>query len=510
MKLRAIAEKNPDKAAIIMTGSGIRISYAQLDQQANQGAQLFRQLGLKKGDHIALVMENHPQFLPLCWAALRAGLYFTAISHRLQPQELLYIVEDCGARVVVGSSEQAQLLFSLPAACPDITFFMLDKTIEGFNCWETALTSQPISPIDDETVGSDMLYSSGTTGRPKGIKLPLDNDEFGTGVSASLFLVLNLLWGFDTDTRYLSPAPLYHAAPLRFCLNTLRHGGTVVVMERFDAEAALQAIERYQITHSQWVPTMFVKMLKLPAHIRALYAVSSMKVALHAAAPCPIKIKQQMIEWWGEVIHEYYSGTEGIGFTVINATDWLQHPGSVGRPLNAQVHITDDEGNELPVGETGNVFFSTQGSFAYHNDPQKTRQAYDRNGWATFGDVGYCDQEGFLYLTDRKSYMIISGGVNIYPQETEDCLITHPAVADAAVFGIPDEEFGEQVKAVVQLLDHTQAGPAMEQQLIDFCRAHIAHYKCPKSIDFEQELPRHPTGKLYKRLLKDKYATVSR
>jgi len=278
-----------------------------------------------------------------------------------------------------------------------------------------------------------------------------------------------------------------------------------VVMEQFDAREALKLIEQYRVTHSQWVPTMFVRMLKLPEEERARYDLSSLQVAVHAAAPCPIPVKEQMIAWWGPVIHEYYAGTEGNGFCVIDSEQWLAHKGSVGRPLNATLHILDEEFRDLPPGREGAIYFESNVEFEYHNAPEKTVESRSPQGYTTLGDVGYVDEEGWLYLTDRKAHMIISGGVNIYPQETENALITHPKVTDVAVIGVPNEDFGEEVKAVVQPANMEEAGPELAQQLIDYCRKRISAIKCPRSVDFVEELPRHPTGKLYKRLLKDRY-----
>jgi acyl-CoA synthetase (AMP-forming)/AMP-acid ligase II len=284
-----------------------------------------------------------------------------------------------------------------------------------------------------------------------------------------------------------------------------RLGATVVVMEKFDPEAALRYIEQYKITNSQWVPTHFVRMLKLPEEVRTRYDLSSLRVAVHAAAPCPVPIKEAMINWWGPVIIEYYAGTEGNGMTVVGSDDWMAHKGTVGRPLLGIVHICDESGDEVPPRTEGAVFFESENRFSYHNDPDKTRDATNKHGWTTLGDVGWVDEEGFLYLTDRKSFMIISGGVNIYPQEIENLLVSHPKVADAAVIGAPDEDLGEKVVAVVQPLDMTQAGDALADELREFLRQSLSGVKMPKQIDFREELPRHATGKLYKRLLRDEY-----
>jgi long-chain acyl-CoA synthetase len=498
------AAKNPDKPAYIFAASGETVTYGDLEARSNQGAQLFRSLGLGVGDHIAIMMENHPAFFTLCWAAQRAGLYYTAISYRLQEEEVAYIVEDCEAKVFITTHAQRDLAGRL-AGRLNVHRFMLNGTIEGFDSWESAVASQPTTPIADETEGADMLYSSGTTGRPKGIKVPLSGEPLGS--AGGLLGLTQALYQMDENVRYLSPAPLYHSAPLRYNMAVMRHGGTSVIMERFDPEEALALIEKHQLTHGQFVPTMFVRMLKLPEADRLRYDVSSLKVAIHAAAPCPVPVKQAMMDWWGPVIHEYYAGTEGNGFCAAGPQEWLAHPGTVGRPLLGAVHICDDDGRELPPGETGTIYFSDGGTFEYHNDPDKTADSQhpSQRGWTTLGDMGYVDEDGFLFLTDRKTFMIISGGVNIYPQEVENLLVTHDKVADVAVFGVPNEEFGEEVKAVVQPLSMDLAGPELAEELIAFCRANLAHLKCPRSVDFEAELPRHPTGKLYKRLLRDRY-----
>ncbi|HSG90261.1 MAG TPA: AMP-binding protein [Pseudomonadales bacterium] len=500
------AATSPDKPAFIFPGIGRTITYGELEAASNRGAHLLRDLGLRPGDHIALMMENHPEFFSICWAAQRAGLYYTAISYRLQEEEVAYIVGDCEAKVFVTTAAQADLARRLAGRFDSgMHAFMLDGTVPGFDAWETALSTRPQTPIADETEGMDMLYSSGTTGRPKGIKVPLTGEPLGS--AGGLLGLVTLLYGMDENVRYISPAPLYHAAPLRYNMAVSRLGGTSVVMEKFDPERLLALIEEYRITHGQFVPTMFVRMLKLPEDARLAHDVSSIKVAIHAAAPCPIEVKRQMLDWWGPVIHEYYAGTEGNGFCAAGPEEWLAHPGTVGRPLLGELHICDDEGRELPQGEIGTVYFGGGGEFEYHNDAAKTEDSRhpEQKGWSTLGDMGYVDADGFLHLTDRKSFMIISGGVNIYPQEVEDLLVTHPKVADVAVFGVPNEEFGEEVKAVVQPADWSEAGEALAAELIAHCRAHLAHLKCPRSIDFEQELPRHPTGKLYKRLLRDRY-----
>jgi long-chain acyl-CoA synthetase len=499
------ARTTPDKPALVMADTGVVLTYRQLEDGSNRVAQLFRLLGLQSGDHIALMLENHPRYFEICWGAQRAGLIYTAMSTRLTEAEVSYIVNDCGAKAVIASQAMAKAVAHLGAACPGVQqWLMLDGAIAGWSAYEDAVAAQPAERIADELAGGDMLYSSGTTGRPKGVFVPPQATEIDAPSPMTDILVN--LYGFTAESVYLSPAPLYHAAPLRYTLAVQRLGGTVVVMPHFDPERYLQLVQQHRISHTQLVPTMFVRMLKLPEPTRQAYDLSSLRVAIHAAAPCPVEVKRQMIAWWGPVLWEYYAGTEGNGVTMVNSQQWLSHPGTVGKAVIGELKICDDEsGAELPPGQSGTIYFANGRPFAYHNDPAKTAGSTHPKGWTTLGDVGYVDAEGFLYLTDRKAYMIISGGVNIYPQEAENVLINHPQVADVAVLGVPNEEFGEEVKAVVQPRDMREAGPELEAALIAYCRAHLSPIKCPKSVDFEAELPRHPTGKLYKRLLKDRY-----
>jgi long-chain acyl-CoA synthetase len=498
------ARTHPDKIAYLMAGSGESLTYRQLDDCSNRGAQLFRSLGLQRGDHIAFLMENRLDFMAICWAAQRSGLYFTAISRYLTAEEIGYIVADCGARVVITSDKCADVIAPLMTGASEPLFYLVDGNRDGFRDWRAALADLPATPIADEVAGYDMLYSSGTTGRPKGIKRASDNGPIDVP-SPFLRKLCADMCGMTSDSIYLSPAPLYHAAPLRFNMMAITLGGTSVIMEHFDAEGFLRLVEQHRITQSQLVPTMFVRMLKLPDEVRLKYDMSSLKGAIHAAAPCPVDVKARMIDWWGPILIEYYAGSEGNGVTVSTSQQWLSHRGTVGKAVTGVLKILDENDQEVPAGEIGAVYFADAPQFAYHNDPEKTKRAYNARGWSTLGDVGYVDAEGFLYLTDRKSYMIISGGVNIYPQETEDVLVTHPEVADVAVFGVPNDEMGEEVKAVVQPQSMARAGKALEAELIAFCRRHLSPIKCPKSVDFEPELPRTPTGKLVKRHLRDKY-----
>ena len=498
------AETTPDKPAYIMAGSGETVTYAELDARANRGAHLIRSLGLRRGDGVAVLMDNSARYLEVMWAAERTGVYCTCISSKLTPAEAAYIVRDGNCRLLIASAGVAGVATALKELIPDVATLMVDGTAEGYASYEGARDEQPAIPIADPQPGGIMLYSSGTTGVPKGVRHPLPEEAFGENPSVLVQLGRGL-YGFSPDMVYLSPAPLYHAAPLRWSMAVQQLGGTVVVMERFDPEAALAAIEQYRVTHAQWVPTHFVRLMKLPAEVRDRYDVSSLRSVWHAAAPCPQPVKRAMIDWWGPIIGEYYAGTEGNGFCAISSAEWLAHPGSVGRNLTAVTKICDEDGNELPARAEGTVYFAGGSAFAYHNDPGKTAAAANRHGWTTLGDIGWLDEEGYLYLTDRKSFMIISGGVNIYPAEIENLLVTHADVADVAVIGGPHEEMGEEVIAVVQPRDMADAGPALAARLDAFARAHLSHVKCPRRIDFRAELPRHDTGKLYKRQLQDEY-----
>ncbi len=500
----AHAASTPDKAAYVMAGSGETVTYRQLDERANQGAHLLRSLGLKRGDGVALFMDNSPRYFEVVWAAERTGVYLTCISSKLSAAEVEYIVRDGDCRVLVASKGVEETALQAAELLPEARLFMCDGTAGGYASFEDARAAFAITPIADPEPGGIMLYSSGTTGRPKGVKHALHEGELGTNPSPLMGLGM-ALYGFTPDMVYLSPAPLYHAAPLRWTMAVQHLGGTVVVMERFDPELALKYVEQYRVTHAQWVPTHFVRMLKLPQETRARYDASSLQAVWHAAAPCPIPVKEQMIAWWGPIVHEYYAGTEGNGFCAISAAEWLEHKGSVGRCLTAEVKILDEAGEVVPPRTDGAVYFSGGTAFEYHNDPAKTAESHNAHGWSTLGDVGWLDEEGYLYLTDRKSFMIISGGVNIYPAEIENLLVTHPKVADVAVFGGPHEEMGEEVVAVVQPLDWTDAGDALAAELTAFARENLSHVKTPRRIDFMAELPRHATGKLYKRVLRDAY-----
>ncbi|MES2492603.1 MAG: acyl-CoA synthetase [Pseudomonadota bacterium] len=489
------ARTTPDKPAIIMAGTGAVTTYAQLDARSNQGAHLIRALGLKRGDGIALMLENSSFFFEAVWAAQRAGLYYTCISTRLADPEIAFIVTDSASTVLVSS---APVTDALAGMLPGVTLFApgrRDFAAEAARC--------PNTPIADESPGNDMLYSSGTTGRPKGIRPALPDG--GLDQTNALTEFGRTHYGMDAETVFLSPAPLYHAAPLRWCMSVQKLGGTVVVMEKFDAEAALALIARYRVTHGQFVPTHFIRMLKLDPAARARHDVSSLSTVFHAAAPCPVEVKQAMMDWWGPIIHEYYAGTEQNGLTGIRPDEWLERPGSVGRAVWGTLRICDEDDQPLPPRAVGAIYFADGPEFVYHNDPEKTATSRNRHGWTTLGDIGWVDEDGFLYLTDRQSFMIISGGVNIYPQEIEDALIVHPKVSDVAVVGAPDNEMGEQVIAVVQPAVWADAGPELAEELRAWLDGKVGRIKMPRRFDFDPELPRTPTGKLLKRLVRERY-----
>lgn len=460
---------------------------------------------------MAVLSDNDPRIFDVYWAAQRAGLYLTAINYRLKPEEILYILENSGARAIFVGGAAAE------AACPwteaaHLEFrIAFDGGLPGYHALEDVLAAGSTVRPSFEPRGGDMLYSSGTTGRPKGVRPPLPQREVSEPGDAMVSM-FGGAFGFSSETVYLSPAPLYHAAPLRTCAAVQALGGTAVIMDKFDAEAALAVIEKFKITASQWVPTMFVRMLKLPAETRTRYDIRSMEIAIHAAAPCPPDVKEQMISWWGPIVHEYYASTEVNGITVINSLEWLRKRGSVGRPILGKLRICEDCGPELPTGQDGMIYFERNIlPFEYYLDPEKTRstQHPDHPTWTAVGDIGHVDEDGYLYLTDRKAFMIISGGVNIYPQEVENALALHPAISDVAVIGVPDPEMGEQVKAVVVPANGVTPSPALEQEIIEFVKSRIASFKAPRSVDFSDTLPRTPTGKLVKGDLRRRYWSKS-
>ena len=508
MQIREHAEAQPDRPAVILHPSGKQVSFAEMEAGANRLARRFRRAGLVEGDTVAVLMENNEHLHTLMWAARRSGLYYAVINTHLTPPEAAYIVDNSGAKAVIGSRAMRKvcegLAEHLPNGLPDL-LMIADDDLDGWQYYPECVADDPGTPIADEIEGDLLQYSSGTTGRPKGIRRELSHlppAEMPNVLSALLMAI-----GITGDAVYISPAPLYHTAPCLWTMSAHAMGVTVVVMEKFDPEQTLAAIQRHHVTHGQFVPAMFVRMLKLPDSVRDSYDVSSLKRVVHAAAPCPVDIKKQMLDWWGPIVDEYYSSSEGAGVTFISADDWAKHPGSVGKPLLGEAHILDENGDDVPAGQAGQVYFDMGAvNFVYHNDPEKTAESRDRHGWVTVGDVGYLDEDGYLFLTDRKHHMIISGGVNIYPQEAENMLVTHPKVLDAAVFGIPDDDMGQAVKGVVQTLDPADATDEFADELSTWLRERLAHYKCPRSISFEAQLPRTDAGKLYKQELIKKYS----
>jgi long-chain acyl-CoA synthetase len=500
------ARTRADQPAFIMAGTGEAVTHAVLEDRSNRLAHFLRGVGLKRHDHYSIFMENNSRYVECCAAGERSGLYYTCINSFLTADELAYIVNNSESKVLVFSEEKRAVATEALKQCPDIKVALIaDGPGDGaiLNLDE-AVKGCPAVSLDDETLGTAMFYSSGTTGRPKGIFRALPDQL--PAQALSVYEYLANLWQFRPDMTFLSPAPLYHSAPNVSVDLTLRAGGTAIIMERFDPEHYLQLVDKYRPTHSQLVPTMFWRMLKLPDDVRKKYDVSSLEIAIHAAAPCPPQVKEQMIEWWGPILFEYYTATEALGFAACDTTQWLAHRGTVGEVVMGELHVLDENMRPAPKGEPGTLWFKTAFEFSYFNDPVKTAESRSPDGtMTTVGDIGFVDDDNYLYLTDRSTFMIISGGVNIYPQECENLLITHPKVADAAVFGVPNQDLGEEVKAVVQPMPGVADGQELADELLAFCGKNLSRQKVPRSIDFATELPRLPTGKLYKRLLRDRY-----
>ena len=510
-RLQYWAERQPEHPAMIEAETGAVVTFGVLHERVQRLSTWLLGRGVAAGAGLLVLSENRPEMIEIGLMARRTGLYYTPVSTHLTEPELAHIVGDSQVSLLFVSGRFAPVAHALEklGALVGITVILLD-TVSTFGfarvlAYEHLLqVTQPLQTMPLRPLGRDMLYSSGTTGFPKGVRRALVAPELREQPEPEV-LNWQRSFGFDAHTVYLSPAPLYHAAPLRYVMRTIEGGGTAVLMKKFEAVAALSAIQRYRVTHSQWVPTMFVRILELPEATRSQFDLSSMRVAIHAAAPCPIHVKQALLAWWGDILFEYYAGSEGFGVTAINALEWRAKPGSVGRPTLGVLHITDEEGCELPIGEIGKIYFSGGPSFAYWNDPQKTKEAYHPKGWATYGDMGYVDAEGYLFLADRRTDLILSGGVNLYPQEIENALSQHPLVQDVAVVGVPHADLGQVPKAVVQLHNHALASRDLAQELIEFCVAHLSKVKMPRTIVFETSLPRLETGKLLRRVLKERY-----
>jgi acyl-CoA synthetase (AMP-forming)/AMP-acid ligase II len=492
----------PVSAALVIA-DGDTVSYGELYERSRRVAALLYEAGLRRGDGVALVLPNRPEFFEITWGCQLSGLYYSAVNTHFTVDEVAYVIADSDARAVFVDSSMAEVGSRILEANPGVGVHVaVGPGLPGWRSYPDALAAAGDAPPASD--GTEMLYSSGTTGRPKAVRRPLPEDGNGSWAQAVLEFALTRRYGMTPSSVYLSPAPLYHAAGVNYTMAVNRVGAVSIIMRKFDAEAVLRLIETHRVTHAQFVPTMFVRMLKLPEAVRRQYDVASLECVIHAAAPCPVDVKHRMMKWFGPIVHEYYGGTEGFAGTTIGPEEWLAHPGSVGRPLTP-VHVLSDDGAELPVGESGELYFEGGPDFEYFKDAAKTASVSNERGWRTLGDVGYVDEDGYLYLTDRSTFTVVSGGVNIYPQEAENLLVMHPKLVDAAVFGVPNDEFGEEVKAVVQPLDGVTPGPDLEAELIDYCRAHLAGYKCPRTVEFDAELPRDPNGKLYKRRIRDRY-----
>jgi acyl-CoA synthetase (AMP-forming)/AMP-acid ligase II len=484
---------------------GSILTFAELDDASRRLACYFEERGLGPGDTIAILLPNGPTFSIAAWGAQRTGLLFVPVNWHLSTAEAAHIVADSGARALVTSDVFGPLAEEIAEKCPLATIRLMDGTAtSSFESLSTALCGSTPERRETEPNGHYMFYSSGTTGRPKGIRPSLAESVFGTPLTIEGLLLG--LYGFDQDTTYLSTGPLYHAAPLAWSLATQALGGQVVMMDRFDPEKCLALIEEHRVTHAQFVPTMFVRMLKLPEDVRQKYDLSSLEAVVHAAAPCPPEVKRAMIDWFGPIVHEYYAGSEGVCFFAVDSGQWLAHPGTVGRALISVPHILDDHGAELPTGEVGQIWYDSPLTFKYHNDPEKTSGVFNDRGWSTLGDLGHLDDEGYLYLSDRRTDLILRGGVNIYPREIEDALVMHPDVADVAVVGVPHDDMGEEVVAVVQLAEHATSSPDLERHLAVHLEKDLARFKLPRRWVFVAELPRLPSGKILRRVVRDDLA----
>ncbi|MHB1710985.1 MAG: AMP-binding protein [Acidimicrobiales bacterium] len=499
MMLSYWADRYEGTSAII-SAIGSR-TFRELNENANRLARALRRRGLRAGDAVALLCDNRPEFAETFCACQRAGFRLTTVNWHLTADEVAYIVHDCEAKALFADAPRGEVARRVAKqADAEVLVVAIDGTFDGVESYEDMLDGEDGADLDDPVLGTSMLYTSGTTGRPKGVARP----QGGTPASYSLNI-----YGYTEDAGdlHLCTGPLYHAAPLLFSLAVpLAFGVGVVLMERWDAEEALQLIEYHRITHTHMVPTMFHRLLSLPEETRQRFDVSSLRYVLHGAAPCPLATKQRLIDWLGPIVSEYYAATEGFGSFVDSAT-WLAHPGTVGKPLaEGQVKIADESGVALPAGETGLVFLRAidGAAFEYYKDPAKTAATYEGE-YFTLGDVGHFDEDGYLYLTDRSANLVISGGVNIYPAEVDAVLLEHPAVGDVGTIGVPDPEWGEAVKAVVELQPGVCPSPELAEELIDHCRGRLAHYKCPRTVDFIDELPRLDNGKLYRRVLRQRY-----
>jgi long-chain acyl-CoA synthetase len=504
------ARRHPDRLAFVMAKTGEHMTFGEFDAAANRLAHLLRAQGLRSGDHVAFFMDNCLTLLVACGAAERSGLYYTPVDFHLTLEEAAHVVNNCAARVVVTNQNLIDVAAQLPSCCPDVERWLIDTTAEipePYEGYAAAVAGYSTEPIPDEDLGVAMLYSAGTTGRPAGIQRPLPGLDpklplpiYGRVAEAAYKM------SADAPPVLLQPGPLYHAGPQSSTAITMRMGGTTVIMDRFDAKRFLELVDEYHVTHTVLVPTMMSRLLSLPDDVKAKSALTSLRVLVHGAAPCPLSVKQGVIDWLGPIVYEYYGATEANGGTTVTSQEWLQRPGTVGRPYIGELVIRGEDGAELPTGATGQVWFRGATNFVYFGNDDKTAAGREADGsMSTTGDIGYVDDDGYLYLTDRKAFTIISGGVNVYPQEIENVLSDHPDVADVAVIPVPNPDLGEEVKAVIALRPGVDADAETEARLITYCKGRLSKIKIPRSFDFVAEVPRSAAGKLNKRLLHDQY-----
>lgn len=504
------ASTEPDRTAVIVGATGERHSRRDISQRAERMAQWLVGQGLEPGDRFAVFLENRIEFLELGFAARRAGLYMTPVNTHLVADDIAYLLTNSGAKLVVASDKTLPALRQLGGGVmPACWTVDVDETdARSLARGLAQMDRARFVDLDDRPVGRELIYTSGTTGRSKGVLIAL-RPAAARGAVTPADVTLARMLRLDERVVYFHPAPLYHSAPLRYSLRVLDFGGQVVLMDRFDPETSLALIERYEVTHSQWVPTMFGRMLNLPPEVRHAYDLSSHRIAMHAAAPCPTSTKQAMLDWWGDILVEYYAGSEQQGTTIITSGEWRERPGSVGRAAIGQIHIVDDNDMELKPGEIGRVYFSGGSEFEYLGDPDKTKDARNGRGWGTYGDLGYVDEQGYLFLSDRRADLIISGGVNLYPQEIENVLLGCPDVEDVAVVGAPDADLGEAPLAIVVASDARNEADRTAKQIAEFARGRLNRMQTPRGIVFVESLPRSEAGKLLRRILKEQYRAGS-
>lgn len=502
------AETDPNRIAVLLPDDR-SMTYGELASRSRTVAQDWSARGILAGDRVAIAMENRADFLVVAVAALRTSVRLVTVGTHLTIDEITHVIVDSDARLVVTSARYLDVVRGAVHDAPGAPVVLVADDDLPPSDGVDRLYGETVDPGPEATAGNlqgaFMFYSSGTTGKPKGILRDMPDVQFAQG--DPLTAGFGAMWGFTGGSVWLNSAPLYHAYPLQSCTSVVRWGGTLVLTERFDAEQTLQLIERHSVTHTSVVPTMFVRLLGLPAETRSRYDVSSLRCVIHAGAACAVSVKQAMMTWWGPILYEFYGGSENIGMVLITPQEWLEHRGSVGKPAPGTISVRDDDGRPVAPAVRGTVWFEHAPKFSYHKSPEKTAGVFDASGRATLGDLGYLDDDGYLYLDGRRVDLIISGGVNIYPAEIEDRLAAHPAVFDVAVIGVPDHEFGQQVKAVVELEPGVDASDELAAALMAHTRQILAGYKCPRSVDFTVSLPRTPTGKLLKRVLLEQYWT---